>query len=399
MKARLVWALLPLCVALTAGTGILARENDRLSWNGFSTAITGLVVVSLAVLIVSRRPENAVGWILLVGSLSIFVGEFLGQWALYTLLTRPGALPFGLAAAWLSLWLWAPMIFMLFVLLPLLFPTGRPLSSRWRIVLWIAIIYLAIFIILAGLQPGPMEQFEPIPNPLGLAALASIWEPVVDALELLLLPMILLALLSLALRYRFSKGEERAQMKWFLFAAGFLFLNAFRGITTELFGMFPQIPQPLEDTIFNLNIILIVVAIGVAVLKYRLYEIDFIIRKTLVYGVLTAVLAGLYFGSVVVLQSISQILTGEAQSEVVTILSTLGIASIFAPLRRRIQTAIDRRFYRRRYDSQKILEGFTGVLSNEVDLEALTDRLVQVISETMHPEHVSVWIRNPGTKS
>jgi hypothetical protein len=387
-----VWLTLPVGIAMVAGILILSQLNgEEFSSSEFSIVFTTLFVLGVSLLIISRRTGNLIGWILLGAAFSFFTTQFVTEWARFALLTRPGALPFGQAAAWISLWIWVVMIFFLYILLPLFFPTGRLVSPRWRPVLWLTGIGLFFIILAFGLIPGPMEELEPLPNPLGLETIAPFIEEIQIFSTLFFLLLIGLASLSVLIRFRQSKGDERAQLKWFLFASSLLFVNAFRGITTDLFGLFPPLPRTLEDWIFALNVILIGLAIGLAILKYRLYEIDVIIRRTLIYGTLTAFLALVYFGSVLVIQSLVPAVTGQ-NSQIAIVLSTLIIAALFSPLRRWIQSAIDRRFYRRQYNAEKIIASFHETMQNEVDPGQIADRLMVVVQETMQPEQVSIWL-------
>jgi hypothetical protein len=392
MKSKLVWITLFIGVSLVAGIRVLSVLNgEEFSSSDLSLAFATLSVQVIALFIVSRRADNVVGWLLLAGSLGMLLSEFTTQYAHYALSIQPGALPLGLLAAWTSTWIWSVMVFAFFILLPLLFPTGRPLSNKWRIVLWFALAELAFAFLTFGLAPGLIEDLEQVRNPLGWEALAPVYEVIEITSTLGFLALIGLALLSVAIRFRLSRGDERAQMKWFLFATSILFLNAFRGITTDLFGLFPPLPQGVEDGIFALNMVLIALAIGVAVLKYRLYDIDVIIRRTLLYGSLTAILALVYFASVLLIQSLIPSLTGQ-NSQVAIVLSTLFIAALFSPLRLRVQSAIDRRFYRGKYDAEKIIASFSAELQDQVDPGQVTERLISIVQETMQPEDVSIWL-------
>jgi hypothetical protein len=392
VRTSWIWVSLPLGAALLAGVFILSRLNgEPPASSEISIAFTTLFVLAVAAWIVAHREDNATGWILLAGSMSLFITQFITEWAQYTLLTEPGALPFGNAAAWISLWIWVVMIFILYIWLPLLFPTGRPISPGWRRVLGLTGLGLVLLILTFGLKPGPMEELEPARNPLGFDALAPFYPALEVFSTLVFLFLIGLALLSVVARYRHSQGDERAQMKWFLFAVSLLFVNAFRGITTDLFELFPPIPRALEDWIFAGNIILIALSIAVAILKYRLYDIDVIIRRTLIYGTLTSSLALVYFGSILLLQSMVPALIG-GNSQIAIVLSTLFIAALFTPLRRRIQTIIDRRFYRRKYDAEKIIASFYTAMQDPVDPDQVAERLLKVVQQTMQPEQVSIWI-------
>jgi len=395
IQSRLVWAVLPLTAAIIVAIRILSILNGETKNYELSLVISSLVVVVAGTLIISRQPSNTIGWLLVTGSICMFLAEFVLQWARYSLITRPGALPFGAIAAWLSLWLWTPVIFCFFILLPLLFPTGRPLSAGWRKVIHFAWFEFILTVIMFGLYPGPMEGLEPISNPIELNLPVSIFETLDLISTISLLALIGLALISVVARYRISQGDERAQMKWFLFAFATLFVNAARGIIAEDLGLIPALPEGLDNALFTMNIALIVVAIGIAILKYRLYEIDVIIRKTLVYGLLTISLAVVYFGSIALIQGIIQPFSGR-DSPIGIVISTLTIAVLFSPLRQRIQVAIDRRFYRSKYDKEKILSAFNAGLREQIDLEQTTDQMVRLIQETMMPRHISVWIKPPS---
>ena len=397
-KSLFIWALLPLLLILMVGIRILTILNGTPANTEISIAISGFVIVVVGVLIVSRQPANTIGWLLVISSGCMYLAEFSYQWARYSLITNPGALPFGLVVGWFSLWLWTPVIFCLFILLPLLFPTGRPLSPGWRKVALLGWFEFILTIFMFGLRPGPMEGLEPIPNPLGLNLPISFF----DTLDLIstvsLLVLVGLAFFSFVIRYRVSLGEARLQMKWFLFAFALLFATAARGILSEYLGLFPALPEAVDNALFSFNIALIVIAIGIAILKYRLYEIDVIIRKTLVYGSLTFSLAMVYFGSIALMQSIIRPF-GMRDSPFGVILSTLVIAALFSPLRRRIQIEMDRRFYRSKYNAEKILSNFSAGLRDQVDLEQTTAQLVRTIQETMMPTHMSVWIKPPSGSS
>jgi hypothetical protein len=206
--------------------------------------------------------------------------------------------------------------------------------------------------------------------------------------------------LSLVLRYRRSGGEERQQIKWIAFAASVVVVVYAIAVIASL--VFPEESWTTAGSVWWLNLLtyvvlssftLVPIAVGIAILKYRLYDVDLLINRTLVYGALTAILAAIYFGGIVVLQRVFVALTGE-KSTLAVVASTLVIAAVFNPLRRRVQAFVDRRFYRKKYDAAKTLETFSAKLRDETDLEALSDDLVGVVRETMQPAHVSLWLRS-----
>jgi hypothetical protein len=245
--------------------------------------------------------------------------------------------------------------------------------------------------------PGPLEGHPGVRNPLGLEV--APWVATAGIVILLLLPLCMLAsALSLVLRYRQSRGQEREQIKWIAFAAtvvGLLYLIAMVG------SFFVPVAWGAAGTPLWLGLLqqaalvsftAVPIAVGFAVLKYRLYEIDLLINRTLVYSALTATLVGVYVGSIVVLQGLLRALTGQ-ESQLAIVASTLAVAALFNPLRRRIQGFIDRRFYRSKYDARKTLETFSAKLREETDLEALSNDLTSVVHETMQPAHISLWLR------
>jgi uncharacterized membrane protein YhdT len=298
-------------------------------------------------------------------------------------------------------WLWVPTVGLLGIYLILLFPDGKLPSKRWRPLPWFSGVMIVVLSITEGLAPGPLENQGGVRNPFGLEALP--WLVDVANVILPLLPICILAsAVSMVLRFRRSRGEVRQQIKWFTFVASFaglLYFFAMIGQVVVVWGSddsIAQIPLWFEIvlSLAGLGFAGVPVAIGLAVLKYRLYDIDVVINLTLVYGSLTSMLVALYFGCVATTQTILRALTGQTeQPQLAIVISTLVIAALFNPLRRRIQSFIDRRFYRRKYDARKTLEAFSARLRDETDLETLNHDLASVIRETMQPAHVSLWLR------
>jgi hypothetical protein len=350
-----------------------------------------LAFPTIGALVVSRRPENPIGWIFCAVSLVVF-GLFAQQYAWYTLLTRPGFLPGGVWMAWIGDWVGIIGFYLPFSLPLLLFPDGKPPSRRWRPLVWLTVAFLAANSVALALKPGPIGMQDivlPMHNPVGIDALAGIFDTLGAVQNITLVPVFLACALAPIVRFRRARGDERQQLKWVAYAAlGFLINILIPDSISSLLG--PDIPILL----FSLTIASFPVAVGIAILKYRLYDIDVIIRRTLVYGSLTAVLAAVYVGSVVLLQELFSPLFG-ASNDLAIVVSTLAIAALFMPLRRLIQSAIDRRFYRRKYDAAKTLASFSATLRDEVDLPTLTERLLGVVDETMQPSHVALWLRLP----
>jgi len=356
-----------------------------------------LVFPLVGALIASRRPENPIGWLCLADGFLWMTTNMLDYYSVYGM-AKPGSLPFPLGAAAINNWLWVPSVGLLATYVFLLFPNGRLTSRRWRPLAWLSGVVIVSVSIGVMLSPETLDMPRGIRNPFGLEA--APWVTTVAYAILPLLPLCMFAsAVSLVLRYRRSKGDERQQIKWIAFAASLVAL-------TYLIAMVASFVHPSEawttvGSVWWLNLLTIAallsfvtipIAVGFAVLKYRLYDIDLIINRTLVYGSLTVTLVALYFGGIVVLQRVFVLLTGQ-QSTLAVVASTLLIAALFTPLRQRIQSFIDRRFYRSKYDAAKTLEAFSVQLRDETDLDALSDDLVGVVRETMQPAYVSLWLR------
>jgi hypothetical protein len=367
-------------------------------------ALLFLAFPLVGALVASRRPQNPIGWILLADGLLWMLLAVIESYSRYGV-DRPGSVPFPVTiGALANTLLWVPTVGLLGIYTILLFPDGKLPSRRWRPLALFSGVVIGLLGVAGMLAPGPLENQGGVRNPFGIEALP--WLVGVANIITPLLPLcILAAAVSMVLRFRRSRGEVREQIKWIAFAASFvglLYLVAmFVGVifTVALSGGDGSLPSPpwWFDLLFSVAVLGfagIPVAIGFAVLKYRLYDIDIIINRTLVYGSLTATLVALYFGGVAATQTILRALTGQTdQPQLAVVVSTLVIAALFNPLRRRIQSFIDRRFYRSKYDARKTLEAFSARLREETNLESLNKELAGVIRETMQPAHVSLWLR------
>jgi len=391
--AWLAWSLAALSVMMFVAAialHVLARSVDSPGeWSTLGAVgrvlsfLPFLAFPLVGALVASRRLRNWVGWILLADGLLWTFGAVLDSYRVYGL-ARPGSVPFSGAVHALGQWLWVPAVGLFAVYLILLFPDGRLPSRRWRPLAWFS---GAVMVLLsAGIgKPFGLEQYPWVSDAL----------PVVLAL----LPLCILAsAVSLVLRYRRAGTEVREQIKWVAFAALFVGVQFVIDIGASLL-LVPMTASGREpawlallDQVGFIMFAGVPIAVGIAVLKYRLYDIDVIINRALVYGSLTATLVALYFGGIVVLQRLFVALTGQ-ESTLAVVASTLAIAALFNPLRRRIQGFVDRRFYRRKYDASKTLETFSAKLRDATDLEALSGDLKAVVGETMQPAHVSVWLR------
>jgi hypothetical protein len=404
----LAWLLAGLSVAIYGAAFVFAflalNVADPLK-RASSSDIGGLLVYLpflafpiVGALTASKRPRNPIGWICLVTGL-FWMSFALGDASDAYELARTGTVTSSVTLDALFQANWVLPVGLLGIYTILLFPDGRLPSRKWRPFALFAGAAMALICVTFVFVPGPLEGHQGVRNPFGLEAYP--WLEGVAVFVVLLLPLcILISALSLVLRYRRSDAEEREQIKWLAFAASFVgvtYLSAMIvGIffVPELFSSGGKTPvlSLLIPGIMLMSFAGIPIAIGFAVLRYRLYDIDVVINRTLVYGPLTATLVALYFGGIVVLQRVFVLLTGQ-QSTLAVVASTLAIAALFNPLRRRIQGFIDRRYYRSKYDARMTLEAFSVKLRDETDLQTLNNDLVGVVRETMQPAHVSVWLR------
>jgi hypothetical protein len=354
---------------------------------GFGVALP--IVFSVpAALIIARQPANRVGWLMML----------VGLTPVAPLNTMVAALPSPPAAltpgifllVWFDAWSWIPLIFPIF-LIPLNFPTGRPPTPRWNWVNRLALVMWLVFIMLTPFidTVSPNNGAWSLPNPIGLIPAAAVNGPFMIVWSAGLLTMVAASVASLFVRYRRAQSRERQQITWLLYAGAWFLVVYASGLLSKGSGHM----SGLGNLLFLLSILAIPIAIAIAILRYNLYDINVIVRKTLVYAALTALLGLVYFGSVVLLQRLFGAVTGFGQSPLAIVVSTLVIAALFTPLRRRIQDWIDRRFYRKKYDAQQVLARFALTARDETDLDALTVELARVVEETLRPERVGVWLK------
>ncbi|HSH82912.1 MAG TPA: hypothetical protein VLA19_30640, partial [Herpetosiphonaceae bacterium] len=358
-----------------------------LSWDLLPNALLIPAPFSLVGLVIAaRRPHNLIGWIFLVIGLVSILYLFADHYAVYTLVVRPGSLPGGIWLALLTSQTWALVLFPLVTFLPMMFPHGRLPSQRWRAVAWLTSVAIVAIMLGNALAPDALASLEdvaPVANPLAFDSPALL-ETVLLVSFVVLLGSMLASVTSLILRFRRARGAERQQLKWFAYAAVLLAISIVAGIPGG---------ERLQIVLYSFAIPCFPVAVGMAILRHRLYDIDVLVNRALVYGALSALLAGVYFGAVVLLQGLARELTGQEESPLVVVVSTLAIAALFQPLRRRLQEIIDRRFYRRKYDAARTLQAFGTRLRDEVDLQMLTSDLLGVVEETLQPAHLSLWLR------
>jgi hypothetical protein len=400
--ALLAWSVWAMCVVLLALTALLdyyytppfPNKGNPNVYQFFGVPL--LVYASVGAFVASRRPTNLVGWLLCVIGFLCVVQGFGVAYADYALLADPAfSLPGGVYMACISQSLVAlATLIPAVTLLILLFPDGRLPDRSLRAVPWVVVVGSATSALWAVTSERVFHRYS-VHNPLWLGgALGDVVDVFGRLSAAAFLVTLVVAVITVFVRLGSARGAERQQLKWVAYAAavllGIVFISP--GIVWFLPGW---LSFPLGVAVFAA----IPVAVGIAVLKYRLYDIDRIINRTLVYGSLTVTLAAVYLGSIVVLHTLqyrlSVFLTGQAeQSQLVIVVSTLVIAALFTPLRRRIQSFIDRRFYRSKYDARKTLEAFSAKLRDETDLDALSDDLIGVVRETMQPAHVSLWLHS-----
>ncbi len=382
---RLAWTLWALVLGLEIASALMAGLAGEVKGATLATyvvaALVFLAFASVGAVVASRRPDNPIGWLYLAVPICLMLANASGA---YAELAVDRGLP-GAVAVYVGLrWSWLVGLFLL-VFLFLLFPDGKLPSPRWRALVPFAAAWLACAVIASTLSPGKLEDpLHTTDNPIGVPGFDVLFG-VVGIGGLLV--MLVASLAALAVRFRRDR-EQREQIKWVIAAVVFVVVvftgNAIASAIASSVGFIP-------DAVFLLVIGTIPAATAVAILKYRLYEIDRIVNRAVVYGLVTVGLAGLYFGIVLALQ---QIFSGFTRGNDLAIAgSTLAVAALFRPVRGRIQTLVDRRFYRRRYDAQRTLEAFSARLRDEVDLEALGADLAGVVHTTVQPAHLSLWLR------
>ncbi len=383
-----------LALLLTAASAAVATGavvSLALSWGaplpdswGFrgSSIIHSIGFTAVGAIVALRRPANAIGWLLLGAGFVAALGAFALEYGVYAIVGRAIALPGGVFGAWLGSWTWVLYVEGVIAFVGLLFPDGRLLSARWRLVGWVAILSVVVTTAAVAFKSGPLQLAAYMDNPF-----TPLPSSLVDTLGVIanaaILPVAGCATWSLVLRFHRSTGTERAQIKWLAFsvfpigAASFASAVLPADKLLQVLVVFLQLSVPI--------------AVGIAVLRYRLYDINVLINRTLVYGTLSAMLIAVYVATVILLGAAIRPFT--SGSELSVAVSTLATLALVQPLRRRIQEAVDRRFYRTRYDAARTLDDLSDRLRDKVDLDSVRADLVSAVLETMQPAHASVWLR------
>jgi len=386
-KRRLAWTLALLAVALLAGDFIfaLASHNIEVRRSSLFTAAIGLAFSIVGVLVASRQPRNAIGWIFLGVALSTGLSGAAHNFVEYHLADGPDQRWLvGAAAAYADVG-WIPFVLVPATVLLLLFPDGQLESRRWRFVARCAVAGIVLGLLTGG-ATEPLQDYPTVNNPFAIDS--SVLDPLTALDFLLVIVGIAGSAASLVVRYRHAGHPEREQIKC-LATAGAVVAVTF----PLMLALYYVLPDGVADAGIMLSVLGLPAAAGVAILRYRLYDIDVVINRTLVYGALTATLALTYLGSVLLLElALSGITEG---SGLAVAASTLAVAALFRPARARIQEGVDRRFYRRKYDATRTLERFGAHLRDEVDLDALGSELRAVVAETVQPASISLWLRVP----
>ena len=393
MTVRVVsWVALLVTVVLIPGRIYLSILN------GDVTGAAGVVVnvlsdlvllgfVALGIIVAHRRRGNPVGWIIAGVGVTAAASQFLESYGVYALCTEPGRLPWGETTAWLSTLMFIPVLFAAPAMLFLLFPNGNLPGRRWRVVFWLVILTTGSTMVGAALNPVLNDApFKGVDNPVVIDPPRALFETLSNIGWPGMAASFLLAAFAMILRLRRARGVERQQLKWIAAAAAVIPLPSAAGVFSYYLGY-----ETVGGLLASFSFLPVLFAAGYAVLRYRLYDIDILINRTLVYSSLTAMLALVYFGGVAGLQRLLVPVTGQ-NSQLAIVATTLAIAALFSPLRQRIQRFIDRSFYRRKYDAAKTLEEFGATLRDATDLDGLTEKVTGVIRKTVQPAHVSIWL-------
>jgi hypothetical protein len=374
-------ASLTLVFALFVVRDDTLSATDRIAW--FPIHLPAFAFVTVGAVVVSRRPSNVIGWLCCGIGLAQILGGFGSRSAQSVLAEDPSH-----GAGWVVLYslgeLCWELSWALLALLLLLFPTGRLPSRRWRPVAWAAGAVFVLAALSSPLLPGPPAAGLR-PNPIAIPALEGVLRLAYNTASAVLFAVILAALVSLIVRFRRATGSERQQLKWFAYGTALLLLLPLAGLVGA------QLPDPAQSLITAVFLSALPVTIGIAVLRYRLYDIDRLVNRTVVYGLLTVLSAGVYVGLVFAL---SQLLNpADQRSPLAVAASTLAVAALFQPARRRIQGLVDRRFNRRRYDAARTVTAFSARLRDQIELDTLSTELLAVVDQTVQPVQASLWLR------
>jgi hypothetical protein len=365
-------------------------EGGYVPYAAFSALVFSAFAL-VGAIVAARRPRNPIGWLFEAGALLWSLGVLASGVYWHMAFGRahpPAASDY---VAWFGSWSFEPAFVLLLCLVPLLFPTGSPPTRRWRVVGWTAVVAGTVNVVSTAFAPGPLEvgDFGWVDNPFGIDGLEL--GPLVSVSFLAVAVAAFAAIASLVVRYRRARGVERQQLKWVAGAGCLLVVAAVGGDVLS-----PWLGSGAGWIGILLGLLGISIAVGVALLRHRLYDLDVVVNRTLVYAGLTVLLAATYLVCVLLLQLVASGAAGG--SSLAVAVSTLAVAALFRPARERIQHAVDHRFYRRKYDAERTIEAFSARLRDEVDLRALSSELNAVVRETLQPAHLSLWLRAPEAR-
>jgi hypothetical protein len=383
------WAAFLLAVSLAVLALPLIAAGPPQDW--VANFVFILVLSTIGLVIATHHPHNPIGWLYCAAGLCQSIGVLTDAYATYAVVTRHGALPAAAWGIWAGTWLWALGLLPVATFGFLLFPDGRLPSPRWRPVAWTIGLAIGLFTAAAAFLPGPMDSGLPVKptNPVGIEAARSVLQTTYTVAGALVATGVIVSVGSLVVRWLRARGEERQQLKWVAYAAALLVV---------LESISPLLPHKVFAPTVQVVAPLVPGMIGVAILKYRLYDIDRLISRTLVYGLLTALLGAVYAGVVLVLVQLSGS-TGTNPPSWAVAGATLVAATLFQPLRRRVQNLVDRRFNRRKYNTAKTIEAFSTRLRDQVELDTLATEMVAVVDQTMEPTRISLWLRPSASGS
>lgn len=382
--ASSIWGL---AIGVPAAFGVLVVASPPPPEDAWAFPLYGSVIATWGIagaFVVTRRPDNRAGWVLLAGGLMMGVA-LLGQlWAYYSLSVHGGGLPGTTAGALLGV-LYQPGLYVA-LLIPIVFPDGRAMSRRWAVVVWCMIATAIAAAVALVVRPGPIEGMRAIENPFGVDALAGVSQALVDLAGIAVLAFIPVGIFATLLRYRRGSPVERKQLQW---------VGSVLALAFSMFFLAGLLPQPLSQVAWilaSLSLGLVPIAIGVAILRYRLYEIDRIVSRTVAYAVVTGVLAGAFVLTNLVLQGLLADAAGGG-STLTTAVATLVVAGLFQPLRRWVGRSVDRRFNRARVSGDRVVAAFAAHARDEVDLDRLRTAMTRAADDAVAPDRAAVWLR------
>jgi hypothetical protein len=394
LLALFVWIATMTASALAIGILVATRDTPVPTTWGFRAASDtfGLTCGTVGAIVALRRPDNLNGWLFCAIGLFFAANAFISEYVIAGVFVVAGGLPLTTELGWTLTWLWVPALGIALIFLPLLFPSGHLVSPRWRAAAILGVIAIGLFTAAVAFLPGPIQQATFLQNPLAAPMdLQTYSTLVVGPTSASVGIAIALGLGSLVLRFRRATDDSRRQIKWFALATFIAGVTFALDLTVRVVGGSGTVSKILE--------ILVVVAMlglptaaGMAILRYRLYDIDRIVSRTISYGVVTALLGAAYAGFILLLQGpLGQITSGDTIS---VALSTLAVAALFQPVRRRVQTVVDRRFDRARYDGDRTAAAFAERLRHQVDLTNLEADIADTISVALRPTSTGIWLRD-----